>query len=326
MPVEIVERAAGRRAVPATVPAVEVRALVHTYGARRALDGVSFEVRPGEIFGLLGPNGGGKTTLFQVVSTLLVPTGGSVQVFGEDVVRRPDRVRRRMGVVFQKPALDARLSVAENLRHQGHLYGLRGAELGGRIDAALARVGLADRAGDIVLTLSGGLQRRAELAKAVLHRPDLLVLDEPSTGLDPSARRDVWSYLQELRERDGTTVILTTHLMDEAAACDRVAILHQGHLVAIGTPEALTEAVGGDVILVSARQPDRLADRIRARFEVAVETIDGQLRIERRRGHEFITELVEAFPGEIDAVRFGKPTLEDVFVHHTGQRLDADER
>ncbi len=323
MPVETVEPGADRRTEATASPAVEVCRLAHTYGSRRALDGVSFEVRPGEIFGLLGPNGGGKTTLFQVVSTLLVPTSGFVRVFGEDVVARPDRVRRRMGVVFQKPALDGRLTVIENLRHQGHLYGLRGTDLTGRIDAALERVGLRDRATDIVLTLSGGLQRRAELAKAVLHRPELLVLDEPSTGLDPSARRDVWTYLRELREDDGTTVILTTHLMDEAAACDRVAILHQGRLVAIGMPDALTEAVGGDVILVSARQPDRLADRIRTRFAVTVEMIDGQLRMERRRGHEFITELVEAFPGEIDAVRFGKPTLEDVFVHHTGQRLDA---
>jgi ABC-2 type transport system ATP-binding protein len=307
-----------------TAPAVDVSSLGHSYGARRALDGVSFSVQPGEIFGLLGPNGGGKTTLFQVVSTLLVPTDGTVRVFGDDVMSRPDRVREHMGVVFQKPALDRRLTVVENLRHQGHLYGLRGSRLTRRIGEVLARVKLEDRAGDLVAKLSGGLQRRAEIAKALLHGPQLLVLDEPSTGLDPSARRDVWQDLRQQRERDGTTVMLTTHLMDEAATCDRVAILHQGHLVALGAPDALTDAIGGDVILVSTREPARLAERIRARLGADAEIIGDQIRIERQRGHEFITELVEAFPGEIDAVRFGKPTLEDVFVHHTGQKLDAD--
>jgi ABC-2 type transport system ATP-binding protein len=251
----------------------------------------------------------------------MLPGGGSVRVFGADVVREAAAARREMGVVFQAPALDTRLTVVENLRHQGHLYGLHGAELGRRIRDTLARVRLDDRAGDIVGRLSGGLQRRAELAKALLHQPPLLILDEPSTGLDPAARRDVWQHLQMLRDRDGTTIMLTTHLMDEGASCDRVAILHEGRLVAIGAPGGLTREVGGDVITITAREPASLAERIARRFGVRPEIVDDRVRLERERAHEFITDLVEAFPGEIDAITFGKPTLEDVFVHHTGRKL-----
>ena len=294
----------------------------HHYGPRVALDGVSFIVQPGEIFGLLGPNGGGKTTLFQVASTLLAPSEGTVRIFGHDVVREPAAARRRMGVVFQRPALDARLTVRENLVHQGHLYGLRGQPLAARITDALGRVGLADREGDIVASLSGGLQRRAEVAKVLLHGPELLVLDEPSTGLDPTARRDLWQDLQGLRAQRGTTVIMTTHLMDEAAGCDRVGILDAGRLVALGSPDALTRSLGGDVVWVTAREPARLAGQLRERFGVEPALVEGRLRVERDRAHEFVTKLVESFPGEIDAVSFGKPTLEDVFVHYTGRRME----
>jgi len=324
MPVQDLETEAryGETAVaPDARPAVDVTHVGHRYGDRRALGDVSFSVQPGEIFGLLGPNGGGKTTLFRIISTLMLPEKGTVRVFGADVVREPAAARRGMGVVFQAPALDTRLTVIENLRHQGHLYGLHGADLSVRLSDALTRVGLEDRGRDIVGRLSGGLQRRAELAKALLHRPPLLILDEPSTGLDPAARREIWQHLQKLRERDGTTIMLTTHLMDEGARCDRVAILHEGRLVAIGTPDALTRAIGGDVIMIAARDPAALAERIARRFGVHVEMVDQRLRLERERAHEFITDLVETFPGEIDAIAFGKPTLEDVFVHHTGKRL-----
>jgi ABC-2 type transport system ATP-binding protein len=303
-------------------PAVDIANLRHKYGTRVALDGVTFSVGQGELFGLLGPNGGGKTTLFKIVSTLLAPTEGTVRVFGDDVLRDPARVRRRLGVVFQKPALDARLTVEENLRHQGHLYGLSGSTLRTRIDDVLARVRLDDRRADLVSALSGGLQRRAEVAKALLHRPELLVLDEPSTGLDPSARRDIWQDLFDLSRGAGTTVILTTHLMEEAAGCDRVAILDLGRLVAIDSPAHLTTSIGGDVVMVKARDAAGLAGRVAARFGVKAEVVDGQVRIERDQAHEFVTDLVEAFPGELDAVTFGKPTLEDVFVHFTGHRLD----
>lgn len=307
---------------PAGAPALAVSSLKHRYRDREALRGIDFEVGPGEIFGVLGPNGGGKTTLFGIVSTLLHPSSGSVHVFGDDVVRAPERVRRRLGVIFQSPALDVRLTVRENLRHHGYLYGLHGRGLAERMAAALEQVRLQDRSDDLVGILSGGLRRRAELAKALLHAPDLLVLDEPSTGLDPGARREVWEHLEALRRSHGTTILLTTHLMDEAARCDRVAILDEGGLVALGEPDTLTAAIGGDVILVATPDPARLGPRISERFGVEVGVRDDRLRIERPRAHEFVTDLVEAFPGEIDAVTFGRPTLEDVFVHHTGRRLE----
>ena len=274
----------------------------------------------GSIFTLLGPNGGGKTTLFRIVTTLLPTAAGHVSVFGRDVATNADDVRCLMGVVFQSPALDGRLTVVENLRTHGHLHGLRGRRLTCRIEDALGLVALADRAGDLVETLSGGLRRRVEIVKALLPGPKLLLLDEPSTGLDPGARRELWDHLARLRRTLGTTVILTTHLMNEAAKSERVAVLHEGRLVALGSPTDLVSEIGGDVILVASHNVDMLAEDIRSRFRQAVDVVDGHVRIERAKGHAFIAELVEAFPEQIDGVTYGKPTLEDVFLHHTGQR------
>jgi len=301
--------------------AVEVEGLYHLYGSREALAGVSLAVSRGEIFGLLGPNGGGKTTLFKILSTLLRATRGTVRVFDHDLRREPDAIRRHLGVVFQHPSLDRKLTVMENLRHHGHLYGLHGTELARRARALLDRLGLGDRADDRVETLSGGLQRRTELAKALVHRPDLLLLDEPSTGLDPGARRDFTNYLGQLREQDGVTVVLTTHILDEAERCDRVGILHQGKLVALGTPDELKGRLGGDVVVVQSPNPHQLQGKIRERFGCEAVLVDGSLRVERPRGHEFVREVVEAFPGEVQSVTFGKPTLEDVFIHLSGRRL-----
>jgi ABC-2 type transport system ATP-binding protein len=225
-----------------------------------------------------------------------------------------------MGVVFQSPALDNRLTVAENLKTHGHLYGLSGKRLATRIADVLALVALADRAEDFVGTLSGGLQRRVEIAKALLPEPKLLVLDEPSAGLDPGARRELWDHLDNLRHTLGTTVMLTTHLMDEAEKSDRVAILHEGHLVALGFPDDLVSEIGGDVIMITSNTPSVLADDIRRRFQQDVAVVDGRVRIERTNGHAFVSELIEAFPGQVDGIAVGKPTLEDVFLHHTGQR------
>src|ERR1051326_3409812 len=201
---------------------VQVENLSHSYGKRAALNGISFEVRGGEIFGLLGPNGSGKTTLFRILSTLMLPTAGKTLIAGFDPGENGNEVRRRIGVVFQSQSADIKLTAAENLWHQGHLYGLRGAELKRRIHQMLERVGLADRAQERVETLSGGMQRRIELAKGLLHHPRVLLLDEPTTGLDPGARRDVWQYLQELRSQEQVSVVVTTHLMEEAERCDRL--------------------------------------------------------------------------------------------------------
>jgi ABC-2 type transport system ATP-binding protein len=304
--------------------AIHVERLRYTYGSRVALNDISFSVGRGEIFGLLGPNGGGKTTLFQILSTLRQPSTGTAQIFGDRLPGAPGAVRRHLGVVFQHPSLDEMLTVAENLFCHGNLYGLQGAALRQRSAVVLGRLGLADRAGDRVATLSGGLQRRTELAKALLHQPRLLLLDEPSTGLDPGARRDFMQYLQQLREQDGVTIVLTTHYMEEAERCDRVAILHQGTLVSVGSPTELKQRVGGDVVALQTTDAAALQAKIRERFGCDAALVDGTLRVERPRGHEFVRDVVEAFPSDITLVTYGKPTLEDVFIHLTGHRFWAD--
>lgn len=300
-------------------PAVEVQELHHMYGDREALAGVSFSVARGEIFALLGPNGGGKTTLFKILSTLVAATAGHARLFGHELTHEPHLIRPRLGVVFQHPSLDQKLTVLENLRHHGHLYGLWGNTLHSRAQAMLDRLGLRDRAHDRVETLSGGLQRRAELAKGLLHQPDLLLLDEPSTGLDPGARRDFMNYLQHLREQEGVTIVLTTHFMEDAERCDRVGILHEGKLVALGAPDALKERIGGDIVVIHAHNPEGLQRKLREQFGCEPTLVDGALRLEQPRGHEFIRDVVDAFPEEVTSATFGKPTLEDVFIHLTCQ-------
>ena len=299
--------------------------LSHRYGPRLALSNVNFEVKAGEIFGLLGPNGGGKSTLFRILSTMMAPTGGRAEVAGHDVARDPAAVRCAIGVVFQTQSLDKALTVAENLRAQGHLHGMSGPKLRDRMQQVMERLGLADRRNDLVETLSGGLKRRVEIAKGLLHRPVVLLMDEASTGLDPGARRELWQYVEELRSREGVTILLTTHILDEADRCDRLALLHEGRVVAEGTPADLRSRIGGDVVVLEpAETADAaaLSGRIETRFGLKPVVVDGVLRVEIANGHRFITEVVEAFPGAIDSVGLHKPTLEDVFVRETGASIE----
>ena len=308
--------------VHASAPVISVQNLVHRYENRTALNGVTFDVRPAELFGLLGPNGSGKTTLFRILSTLMIPTSGRALVMGHDAAQDPATLRRQIGVVFQAQSVDPKLTAYENLWHQGHLYGLRGAALKTRIKEILSRVGLADRANERVETFSGGMQRRIELAKGLLHHPEVLLLDEPTTGLDPGARRDLWQYLQILRDEEHVSVLVTTHLMEEAERCDRLAIMNEGNLVALGTPAELKSEIGGDVILLdAAHDAPALAEHIRRRFDVEAAVLGTQVRIERKGGHRFVPDLVEAFPGEIQAISVSKPALEDVFIHRTGHKF-----
>jgi ABC-2 type transport system ATP-binding protein len=309
-----------------TKQAVDVRDLAHSYGKHKALAGVSFSTATGEIFGFLGPNGGGKTTLFRILSTAISATSGEVRILGLDVRSQTHAIRQRIGVVFQSPSLDKKLTVLENLRHHGHLYGLSGSTLSGRIDEMLQRLAISDRASSIVETLSGGLQRRVELAKGLLHRPELLILDEPSAGLDPGARRDLWQYLQTLRDKHGVTILVTTHLIDEADRCNHVLILNHGIVVATGTPEALKEQIGGDVITISSPEPERLGAAIANKFGVKPTLLNGRVRVERESGHQFVSQIVEAFSGMIDSVTLSRPTLEDVFIARTGHRFWEDEQ
>ncbi len=301
--------------------AIEVNELVHRYGDRVALDQVTFQLEAGGLLGLLGPNGGGKSTLFKILATALPPTGGVARILGADVSRDRTTVRRYLGVVFQHPAVDGKLTVKENLRHQGHLHGLSGRTLRERIHVVTESLSVGDRLGDSVDILSGGLRRRVEIAKALLHKPRVLILDEPSTGLDPGARADLINHLVQLRHSDGVTVLLTTHFLDEADRCDRIGLLDAGRLVALDTPAALKATIGGDILTLTTTNPAGLADKVSERFRVQATVVGGGVRIERDRGHEFVTELIESYPGEIDSVTVGRPTLGDVFVHRTGHRL-----
>ena len=309
--------------------AVEAHELSFAYPGRKALDGVDFHVPTASLFGFLGPNGGGKTTLFRILATLMPPGGGTVRIGGHTLPGAAAAARRCLGVVFQSPSLDLQLTVEENLRHQGHLYGLSGGELARRIDDGLARLGLADRRRDRAGTLSGGLRRRAEIAKSLLHRPQVLLLDEPSTGLDPGARRDLWRTLGELRE-GGMTVLLTTHFIEEAERCDRLVLLDRGRIVVEGAPAELEAEIGGDVVTLTpavnpAAEPDgaeALAEAIRERFPgLEPELRDEHVRFESDRAHQLIPRLAEAFPARIESLTVSRPTLEDVFLKHTGRSI-----
>jgi ABC-2 type transport system ATP-binding protein len=257
---------------------------------------------------------------------LMLPTAGRAIIMGCDAAQEPARLRRQIGVVFQAQSIDLKLTADENLWHQGHLYGLHGPALTKRIQEILSRVGLADRAKEVVETFSGGMQRRIELAKGLLHRPGVLLLDEPTTGLDPGARRDLWQYLQMLRDEEHVSVLVTTHLMEEAERCDRLAIMNEGNLVALGTPVELKSEIGGDVILLdAAHDAALLAERIQDRFHVETTVLENQVRMERQGAHRFVTEVVEAFPGEIEALSVSKPALEDVFIRRTGHKFWSED-
>jgi ABC-2 type transport system ATP-binding protein len=305
-------------------PIVQINHLTHSYGERVAVNDLSLQVNRGEIFGFLGPNGSGKTTLFRILSTLIPAPPGAVKMFGLDAAEAMNAIRNRIGVVFQSPSLDKQLTAAENLRHHGHLYGIHGRELDERMQTLLQRVDLLDRKDERVEGFSGGMRRRVELAKGLLNRPEILLLDEPSTGLDPGARIDLWRMLRDI-QASGVTILVTTHLMDEADRCSRLAIMAAGKLAACDTPTAMKERIGGDVITITSNDPERLRSTLREKLNVELETVDGTLRLERQRGHEFVPQLIESAPGLIESVSVGKPTLEDVFLHLTGKRFRDEE-
>lgn len=312
-------------------PAVSISHLSHNYSARRnsparqALNDVSLFVNEGAIYGLLGPNGGGKSTLFRILSTALAPSLGDVFIFGVDVVKQPSQARPLCGIVFQNPSLDKELTVTENLKHHGHLYGISGASLHNKIQDVLNRLSLSDRSNDLVKTLSGGLARRVEIAQGLLHNPRLLIMDEPSTGLDPGARREMWDFLFELK-KSGVTILLTTHVMDEGDKCDDLMILHEGRSVAQGSPDTLKKKIGGDIIAIQTSEPTTIAESIKSRWNLNPIVLNGTIRVEIQDGHKFVPQLIEAFPGKISSVQLGKPTLEDVFVRETGQMFSSLEK
>lgn len=308
---------------------VEIAGLSFAYGERQALHNVSLSVGKGEIFGLVGPNGGGKTTLFKILATLL-PLNQSagkensvaaVRLFGFDIVQEQKKIRQRIGVVFQSPSLDIKLTVLENMLYQGHLYGLTGKPLLERIDLLLNRFSLKDREKELVEKLSGGLKRRVELAKAFIHSPELLLLDEPSTGLDPGMRWEMWRYLIELRDKENVTILFTTHFLDEAKYCDRLAILDKGDVIAQGKPKELEKQMGMEIVEMLAEEPEQLSQSIQADFGKTSIVIGDIIRIECEDGHEFIGKLRDKFSEKIKAITLRQPTLEDFFIKTTGHRF-----
>jgi ABC-2 type transport system ATP-binding protein len=308
-------------ATPSHAVAVRTTGLGHRYGDRVALRGLDLEVGTGAVHAFLGPNGSGKSTLFKILATILPPSEGRVEVLGHDLATDHAAVRRRIGVVFQSPALDRKLSVRANLRYAGHMQGMSGQALEARIDAILAAGRLADRAKDKVETLSGGLRRRVEIAKALLHEPSLLLLDEPSTGLDPGARRDFWRMLREAA--GNPTILFTTHLMDEAADADRITLLHEGAVVAEGTPADLEATVGGQVLEVAGSCADEVEAMLRERGGEPVR-VDGHSRVRLERADTLVGELLDRFGDRIDRVSVSRPSLEDVFFEKTGRSLDEE--
>ena len=302
------------------IPAVEGRGVTYSYGDRQALRGIDFVVAPGAVHGFLGPNGSGKSTLFKLLSTLVAPQAGTLHLLGCDLRSQQHLVRERIGVVFQSPAVDKKLTVRENLLYGGHLYGLRGAALQQRIDELLQHAGLADRAGEKLTTLSGGMRRRVEVAKCLLHRPQLLLLDEASTGLDPAARRDMWSLLHS---QQGLTVLFTTHLMEEAAQADQLTLLDQGRIVAGGSPAELVRSVGGEVLEIESDESEPLAADIRGQFGVAATVIDRLVHVRAANLHAMVGKVMEAHGRRIRRLTVSQPTLEDVFLQVTGKRFEA---
>ena len=302
-----------------TIAALSVEQVSHSYGKHQALDSLSLEVAAGEIFAMLGPNGSGKTTLFRLICTLARIQSGDIHVFGNSAKNNLSAVRNSIGIVFQSPSLDRKLTVAENIRCQASLYGLHGQSLNARIDEVAQQLGIADRMNAIVETLSGGLKRRVELAKGVLHKPKLLLLDEPSTGLDPAARLDLWHALEELRDRHQVTVLLTTHLLEEADKADRVAILDKGRTVAIGSPASLRNELGSQVLTIHTTDKAAVLQWLESQ-SIAVKQIENHLSVAGASSSKIIAPLAEQFGDKIQTLTLGQPSLEDVFVTKTGHK------
>jgi ABC-2 type transport system ATP-binding protein len=305
---------------------IDVHNLVRRFGELEAVKGVSFEVAEGDVFGFLGPNGAGKTTTISVLCTLLRPTSGRAAVNGFDVVRHRNDVRRSIGLVFQQPTLDETLSAEQNLRFHGYAYGVPGGVREERIREVLALVELWDRRGERVRTFSGGMKRRLEIARGLLHHPRVLFLDEPTLGLDPQTRRRVWEYLSDLRARENLTIFLTTHYMDEAENCDRIAVIDHGQIVALDTPDGLKSAVGGDLITIATQDGRSAANELHRRFGLAPRVADGTVSFQVPAGEAFLPELVRGLDQPLEAISLRRPTLDDVFLHLTGHEIRDEGR
>jgi ABC-2 type transport system ATP-binding protein len=308
-----------------TPPAIEVDDLVKSYGDVDAVRGVSFSVPPGEVFGFLGPNGAGKSTTINMLCTLIAPTSGSARVSGFDIRSQRDDVRRHIGLVFQDPTLDGYLTAEQNLRFHAELYGIDPGVIPARMDQMLEMVDLADRRDKPVMTFSGGMRRRLEIARGLMHSPPVLFLDEPTIGLDPQTRSSIWRYIRALQETEGTTIFMTTHYMDEAELCDRIAIMDRGEIVVLDTPEALKAGVGADRVVLGTADNDAALSELGDRFGIEAAEAEGAVTFHVEAGEAFVPRLFAELDVAITSVAVSRPTLDDVFMSHTGSTIrDAE--
>ena len=306
-------------------PAIEVEDLVKSYGEVEAVRGVSFTVPPGEVFGFLGPNGAGKSTTINMLCTLANPTSGAARVSGFDVVTQRDDVRRHIGLVFQDPSLDGYLTAVQNLRFHAELYGIDPGVIPSRMDQMLEMVDLTDRLDPPVMTFSGGMKRRLEIARGLMHSPRVLFLDEPTIGLDPQTRSSIWRYIRALQETEGTTIFMTTHYMDEAEFCDRIAIMDRGEIVVLDTPEALKAGVGADRVVLGTADDDAALAALRDRFGIEAAVAEGAVTFHVESGEAFVPRLFAELDVAITSVAVSRPTLDDVFMRYTGTTIrDAE--
>ncbi|MFQ5520394.1 MAG: ATP-binding cassette domain-containing protein [Candidatus Methylomirabilia bacterium] len=304
------------------MPAIVAENLVKRFGEITAVDGLNIEVRPGELFAFLGPNGAGKTTTIHMLCTLLKPTAGTARVAGHDCVREAWVVRRAIGLVFQESTLDKDLTVYENLWFTSCLYNLAPRLATERIDEILQLLELSDRKDHMTRQLSGGMRRRLDLARGLLHRPRILFLDEPTIGLDPQARRQIWRFLDTLRRTEETTLFVTTHYMEEAEACDRVGIIDRGRLVALGTPDELKQVFKGDVVQVRSDRMEELARAIREQFHLSPQLTERGLLLEVMDGEAFLPQLIRSCGDQITGINIQRPSLNEVFLQLTGREFE----
>ncbi len=324
---ELVEAAAATAPPLEGTPVIHAEGLKRNFGKLEAVKGICFDVYPGEIFGFLGPNGAGKSTTINMLCTLLKPTAGTATIAGSDISREPGRVRAAIGLVFQDPSLDDQLTADENLRFHAAVYGLSASVSKLRRGAMLKMVDLSDRKHHLVRTFSGGMKRRLEIARSLLHDPRVLFLDEPTVGLDPQTRLHLWTYLLTLRQQKQVTMFLTTQHLDEAEYCDRIAIIDRGEIVALDTPDRLKDLVGGDVIRLTTSDNTLAAQQIKGQFGVEPRQERGELVFEIAGGEELVPRLVEQVTVRIASVSVRRPTLDDVFIKLTGREIrDAEEQ
>ncbi len=303
------------------MPSIEVIGLTKRFGSLTAVDDISFQVEDGEVFGFLGPNGAGKTTTINILCTLMRPTSGGAKVAGYDAASQRDAVRQSIGLVFQDPSLDEQLTASENLQFHAHLYNVPGRERARRIEEVLRVVELWERRNAIVRTFSGGMKRRLEIARGMLHRPAVLFLDEPTLGLDPQTREHIWDYILGLQRAHRITIFMTTHYMEEAEHCDRIAIIDQGKIVALDTPDALKRMVRADIVTLQTEDNERATREIQERYGLKAQQEDSRIRLEVEDGAEFIPRLVRELGVSVVSADLHRPTLDDVFLKLTGRAI-----